>query len=283
MVAEALSSATQRLQGAGIEDARLEAEVLLAHALGSDRTHLLAELRSPLAHPASEAFERELSRRLQREPLAYITGHREFYGIDFICAPGALIPRPESELLVEFALRRIAECAGPSRVVDVGTGTGAIAIAIAIHAPTAQVVAIERSPDARTIAARNLQRHQLEDRVELQAGDLLEGAGVFDIIVANLPYVAAETWRALPPEIRDHEPREALVAGPLGTEAIEALLHAAPPHLAVDGLLAVEMGDTQARYLAAGARVIFPKASVCVMKDLAGRDRLLEVRRGGGG
>jgi release factor glutamine methyltransferase len=282
-VAEMVHSAAGRLRAAGIEDERLEAEVLLAHAMGTDRTHLLAGLHDDAPAAARGAFDAILARRLRHEPLAYIIGRREFYGIDIACAPGALIPRPETEMLVEIALGEIAARGAGLRLADVGTGSGAIAVAICVRSPGARVVAIEASAPALAIARENARRAGLEGRIELRRGDLLEGAGVFDVIVANLPYVSEGDWAALAPEIREHEPREALVGGPEGTEVIERLLATAPAHLARGGVLAAEIGDTQGASLLAAAQRCFPEAQVCVKKDLSGRDRVLEVRDGSGG
>jgi release factor glutamine methyltransferase len=277
-VAEIVHGAAGRLRDAGIEDERLESEVLLAHAMGIDRTHLLAGLHTDAPTVARAAFEVMLARRLRHEPLAYIVGRREFYGIDIDCAPGALIPRPETEMLVEIALAEIAARGAGLRLADAGTGSGAIAVAICARSPVARVVAVEASEQALAIAKENVRRAGLADRIELRRGDLLEGAGVFDVIVANLPYVSEGDWARLAPEIREHEPREALVGGPDGTEVIERLLATAPAHLAQGGVLAAEIGDTQGVRLLSAAQRRFPGAEVCVKKDLAGRDRVLEVR-----
>ncbi len=282
-VAETLHAATRRLASAGADDARLEAEVLLAFASGADRAHLLASLPDAVAPDSRRRFESLLARRLAHEPLAYILGHREFYAIDVACAAGALIPRPETEMLVELALDEVRERGGGVRIVDVGTGSGAIAIAIAINTPDAHIVAIEASPEALALARRNVEQYGLQGRIELRQCDLLEGAGVLDVIVANLPYISEADWAALAPEIRDHEPREALVAGPTGTEVVERLLEQAPEHLPPGGVLAAEIGDTQAERVLDAARRCFPGARSCVMKDLGGRDRMLVVRIATGG
>ncbi|MDP9236769.1 MAG: peptide chain release factor N(5)-glutamine methyltransferase [Chloroflexota bacterium] len=279
IVAEVAHDAAKRLASAGVEDARLEAEVLLACALSSDRTHLLAELHSRASLEALASFEAMIARRLTHEPLAYIVGRREFYGVEIICAPGALIPRPETEMLVDLALTEVAERGDDLRIADVGTGSGAIAVAICGRATRAHVVAIEPSAVARSMARQNIERHELQRRIELRSGDLLEASGVFDVIVANLPYVSEHEWQALSPEIREHEPREALVGGPIGTEVIERLLAGAQEHLAPRGVLAAEIGAAQGGSVTAKARWCFPDASVCVKKDLAGRDRVLEVRK----
>ena len=274
-----IARAAAQLSAAGIDDARLEAEVLFAHATGSRRSHVLATMRDDAPAAALDAFGRLLTRRLAREPLAYITGHREFYGIDIACAPGALIPRPESEMLVDIAVREIERRGTSLRIADIGTGSGAIAIAIAKHAPGARVTAIDASSDALDLARKNAQSRGVLARIELREGDLLEGAGEFDVIVANLPYVSEAEWPDLQPEIRDHEPRHALVGGPDGTEVIERLLRQADGHLASCGLLACEIGATQGDAVRGMVQQAFPQGSVDVVRDLAGLDRVVTVRK----
>lgn len=276
-LALALHFAAGDLAEAAGEDARLEAEVLLAHTLGIDCAHLLADLRSSLSLEQTAAFDVLLRRRIAREPLAYIVGHREFYGIEIACSPAALIPRPESEMLVDLALEE-ARRRGEIRVVDIGTGTGAIAVAVALNAANARVLATDVSEAALALARRNIERHGVESRVELRKVDLFDGLGVFDVIVANLPYVSEGNWRGLAPELRDHEPKTALVGGETGMEIIEAMLRQAPPHLAPGGVVAAEISDTQGAAALQAAHEAFREAAACVMKDLAGLERMLVVR-----
>ena len=281
-IASLLHTATVQLTAASIDDARLEAEVLLAHTLATDRAHVLARLTDSIDEASIARFAQRLTRRLAREPLAYIVGRREFYGIEIACGPGALIPRPETELVVDIALDEIRTRGGALCIADIGTGSGAIAVAIAANAPNVRITAIDASSDALTIARNNVDLHTVASRVELRVGNLLDGSGVFDVIVANLPYVSVAEWQTLQPEVREYEPRAALVGGREGTEAIEQLLRDAPPHLASGAVLALEIGATQAERLLAVARASFPNAEVCVMKDLAGLDRVLVVRAPGG-
>ena len=281
-IAELIHDAATRLDAARIDDARLEADVLLAQVLGIDRAHLLARMDDAVDDDADARFHALLTRRLGHEPLAYIVGQREFYGIDIACGPGALIPRPETEMLVEIALDEARRRGSGLRIVDVGTGSGAIAVAISANAAGARVIAIDASDAALALARRNVARAAVAKRVDLRVGDLLDGEGVFDVIVANLPYVSAADWEALAPEIREHEPRAALVGGARGTETVERLLRQAPAHLARGGLLAAEIGDRQGAWLTAAAGDCFPDDEVCVMKDLAGLDRVLVIRVRGG-
>lgn len=252
--------------------------MLLAHSLGIDRAHLLARLREPFEPMPALVFESLVMRRVQREPLAYITGSREFYGIEFACTRAALIPRPETELLVDLALAEIQERGDGWSVVDVGTGSGAIAVAIATGSVATHVVATDASLEALALARRNAERAGVADRIEFVQGDLLETRGAFDLIVANLPYVSEGEWQALAPELREWEPRNALVGGERGTEVIERLLEQAVAHLRPGGVLALEIGDTQGIRLAACARSCFPAADIRVRTDLAGLDRMLVVR-----
>lgn len=281
-IARLLHDATAQLAGASIDDGRLEAELLLAHALAADRAHVLARLSDAIDDHAHARFSSLLSRRVAHEPLAYIVVHREFYGVDIECAPGALIPRPETEMLVEIALGELRARSAELRIADVGTGSGAIAVAVAANAPSARITAVDASSEALAIARRNVERNGVADCVELHRGNLLNGAGRFDVIVANLPYISAAEWHTLQPEIRDHEPREALVGGISGTEVIEQLLRDAPPHLANGGVLAAEIGATQGTRVSTAARASFPSDEVCVIKDVAGLDRVLVVRTRGG-
>jgi release factor glutamine methyltransferase len=274
-IGDVLHRATAALEAAGVDDARLDAEVLLAQALCVDRAHLLARLHERIGNEAANAFGALLSRRLAHEPTAYITGRREFYGIEFTCTPAALIPRPETEMLVELALDAVRGSPLPLTVVDVGCGSGAVAVAIAVNAPGARVVGTDTSFDALRLARANA--HSAGAIVGFVRTRLLRGLRRADVIVANLPYIREDDWPALPPEIREHEPREALVGGARGTEAIEALLAEAPEVLAPGGTLAVEVGDGQAAVIAGRAGAAFPDGSVSVHDDLAGLPRVVRV------
>ncbi len=310
-IAQALADAAARFTAAGIEDdARLEADVLLAHVLGVTRSRLLAMFPDVLESEQRHAFEALVARRERREPVAYITGRCEFYGLEITVAPGVLIPRPETELLVEIALDEVRRRGVGLRVADVGTGSGAVAVALCATEqraesreqsgdaaeqraesrgqtleagrwnlePGLRVVAIDDSEGALAVARHNVEVHGVGDWVEVRSGDLLDEAGEFDVILANLPYVAESEWADLAPEVRDWEPREALVGGVRGAEVIERLLAQAPAHLAGGGVLAAEIGASQGAALSAVARECFPGAGVRVVQDLAGLDRVLVVR-----
>ncbi|MEX0785981.1 MAG: peptide chain release factor N(5)-glutamine methyltransferase [Dehalococcoidia bacterium] len=280
-MAQALRSSAARLRSAGIDDADLEAEVLLRHATGLTREQLFARLQEPLARTSRAAFSKLLLRRLAHEPAAYITGHREFFGLDLACSPAALIPRQETELLVEVAVAWVmghgSRVKAP-RVVDVGTGNGAIAVALAVHLPQARVVAVDTSRGALQLARRNALAHGVARRIEFVQGSLLTALrGEFDLVVANLPYVPSRAYATLAPEVRDHEPEQALNAGRRGTSLIEALLASASGGLRPGGLLLAEHGWNQGRLLRDAASSAFPRARVETKRDLAGRERLLVV------
>lgn len=279
-VQEALRDASRSLALVAGEEAALEAELLLCHALSIDRAHLYQRLRDELNRESDRAFQRLLERRLAHEPAAYILGRKEFYGLEFEVTPAAIIPRPETEILVEAVLAFARSLApDPIRVADVGTGGGAIAVALAANLPPAvQLIALDSSREALALAHRNAERHRLADRIEFLRGDLLAPLpSPVDAIVANLPYVTTAAWEALPPESRDHEPRPGLDGGPDGLRLIERLLRQTPPYLRPGGGLFAEIGDEQGAAAAALAREAFPDARVEVRPDLAGLDRVLAV------
>ncbi|MDI6858588.1 MAG: peptide chain release factor N(5)-glutamine methyltransferase [Dehalococcoidia bacterium] len=281
-LAEALHAAENRLAAAGIEDAAIEAEVLLRHVLQWDRPHLYARLQQEISPERDERFRKLIERRLAREPTPYITGHKEFFDLDLETTPVAPIPRPETELLVEEALRWAGERAQPLIVVDVGTGCGALAVAIAYHLPDALVYCTDLSAGALALAGRNAGLLGVKRRMRFLQGDLLEPLPEpADLIVANLPYVKTSVWDALQPEIRDHEPRPALDGGPEGTEVLERFLRQAPPYPKRPGLLLAEIGWDQGERLRAVARERFPDAHIEVKKDLAGLDRVLVIELAG--
>ncbi len=282
-VGETLREAQQRLAAAGIENTHLEAEVLLRHALGLSREALLARLREPAPEDARSSFESLLQRRLAHEPTAYVTGRKEFFGLDLECTPAALIPRPETELIVELALDWV-EGRGSRvervRMVDVGSGSGAIAVALAVHARIVRVLAIDTSRGALELARRNARKHGVEERIDLVQGDLLPAVRVrFDVIVANLPYVPLALRETLAPEIRVYEPDGALYVEGGGTALIEALLVQARDALAQGGVLLAEHAWDQGERVRDAARASFPDARIETRRDLAGRERVLVVKK----
>jgi release factor glutamine methyltransferase len=220
-VGDALAGATDAIAAAGAETPRLDAEVMLGAITGLDAAAIAANPERPLSGPEAREFAAMARRRVRREPVAYITGRKGFRHLDLSVDSRVLIPRPETELLVEIALEL-----QPAAVLDVGTGSGAVALAIAEELPAARVVATDTSAAALSVARANAQRLDLAGRVTFEQGTL-PPAGLnpgFDLVLANLPYVSEEEWRELAPEVRAYEPREALVPGPTGLEAISSLL-----------------------------------------------------------
>jgi len=277
-----LRRAEQTLRANGIEDPGIEAEVLLRHVLQLDRAYLLLRLPGELTEEQAEEYGRLIRRRLAHTPTAYLTGRREFYSMSLAVGPGVLIPRPETEHLVEAVLdagRELLTRQDRVTFVDVGTGSGAIALAVAKHLPALRVLATDVSPAALAMADLNAKRLRVAGRVTLLQGDLLEPlTEPVDIIGANLPYIPTNVWAALPPEIRDHEPRGALDGGEDGLRVIDRLLGQTPRHLAAGGVVILEMAYDQAatlRELVAGR---LPGASVEIRKDLAGHDRIAVIR-----
>jgi len=274
-VGEALEAAMDALAAAGCESARLDAEVMLAQATGWDRSRLASQPEARLPIGAARDFAQMVRRRVRREPVAYILGRRGFRRIEVLVDRRVLIPRPETELLVDLALEL-----GPSRVLDVGTGSGAIALAVADELEQSRVTAIDTSFDAVRVAQSNAERLGLDDRVDvvLRGPSSLMGAQpdghAFDLLLANLPYVSEDEWEGLAPEIRDYEPREALVPGSTGLEAIEALAEELLSLAPRPPVVALEIGAGQAE---AVSRLIAAAGygEVEVRSDLAGHDRIV--------
>lgn len=281
---EALQRGTVALRAAGIESPEFESDLLLRHALRQNRAYLYAHLPEALTPEQERTFFQVLRCRLQHRPTAYITGVREFYGLELYVAPGVLIPRPETELLVDESIRllrgRLATGVAPV-FVDVGTGSGAIALAVASHLPQAVCIGIDRSPAALAVAQFNAKRPRLAGRVEFVQGDLLRPLRApADVIAANLPYIPTAAWAALPPEIRDHEPREALDGGSDGLDVVRSLILAAPSHLRRGGALLLEIGAGQAEDVLHLLADAFPAGRRYSLRDLAGIERAVAVTCG---
>lgn len=281
-IQDALIWATERLAAAGCDTPRLDAEVLLCECAGVERAFLLAHGTDAVPAEAWSRFRDWVARREKREPLAYITGHREFYGMDFAVTPAVLVPRPETEHVVDEVLA-LAQARHrreqPLLIADVGTGSGAIAIALAVHLPHAQVCALDASREALEVAWRNAHRHGVVDRLCLVQSDLLEHLPwAVDILVANLPYVADEEWPALSPEIRFHEPTHALRGGANGLDLIRRLLAQAPAHMRPGGAVVLEIGAGQAADVGRAAQAAFRNAQIRVVQDYAGLDRVVVIQ-----
>jgi release factor glutamine methyltransferase len=271
--AAALEHAAGELRRAGVDTPTVDAEWLLAHTLSVSRSELQAFRSRELSADEERSFRACLERRARREPLAYVLGEWGFRRLTLSLDPRALVPRPETETVVERCLALLADVPKP-RVLDVGVGSGAIALAIADEHPFAHVVGIDSSEAALTLAGENRVRSEVDGRVTLVHGDLLEGVeGRFDLVVSNPPYVGAEEWERLQPEIRLYEPRAALV----GTAVGEAIARDAQALLVDGGVLVLEAGDGQAAGLAATLADLGYE-DVAITPDLAGRDRVVEGR-----
>ena len=296
-VGVALHAATRRIKGSGIDTPKLDSELMLGHVLGWTRTQLYTHMDRPLDDMEREAFEQLVERRLAYEPVAYLVGQKFFYGLDLFVDRRVLIPRPETELLVDLALDIImqadqsaarasysndsdrAHSEAPVRVADVGTGSGAVSLAIAANTRAAAVYGIDISADALAVAHANAQRHQLHDRVEFLHGDLLEPlTDPVDLIVANLPYIALHEWDDLAPDIAQFEPSLALSGGADGLGVIRRLIEQAPSRLRPGGMILMEIGANQGGAVALLTREQFPHAFVEVVTDYAYHDRIVRVQ-----
>jgi release factor glutamine methyltransferase len=283
-VGMALNSGTQRLKEAQIETAFLDAQVILAHVLGVDRPWLFAHPEVELTARQSDQFTERIARCVAREPVAYLVGRKEFYGLDLQVDSRVLIPRPETEMLVDEVLCEIEARGGdstssPVRVADVGTGSGAIALAIATHSEAARVYAVDLSRKALAVARSNCRRLDVRKQVTLLHGNLLEPLPeMVEIIVANLPYIGSAEYTQLDPTVRAYEPRLALESGEQGLDAIERLLQTAHRHLVPGGMIYLEIGWQQGTSVVEMVHRLLPSAgAVEVHQDYQGHDRMVAI------
>ncbi len=267
-----------------LASARLDAEVLLAHVLEQDRLALYLHYEDTVPGSALQTYRGLIRRRVNKEPIAYITGMREFYSISFAVEPSVLIPRPETEHLVEYVLEHVRDNAGSTgqgalRILEIGTGSGNLCIALAKHLPKAQIVSLDVSFSAISVAMKNRREHpDCSERIHLFQGNLLEGLhperARFHLIVSNPPYVPTESWDDLSPEVREHEPRVALDGGRRGTETLHGILSNAARFLLPDGALVLEIGEGQAEALAGVAEETGHYRQSRVLEDYAGKPRV---------
>lgn len=274
----------EHLKQHGSESPRLDAEILLAHARGCQRIQLYTNYDTPL-EPEERAAMRELvKRRATLEPVAYLVGFREFFGLDFEVGPGVLIPRPDTETLVVTLLEAAKDMETPQtlRVLDVGTGSGCIPISVAVNCPRAVVTAVELDENVAEVARRNAEKNGVSDRVTVLQGDLLAPLAAdaqFEIIASNPPYVTDEEMDELQPDVRLHEPHLALRGGKDGLDIVRRLLTEAPSRLAPGGVMLMEIAGAQAETV----RQLYAETGMFeaaeIVKDLAGRSRVVWARK----
>ena len=278
---EALQSATQTLLRTGIDDASVEAELLLGHVLRMSRTQLYTEPERVLTSAETKHLWCLVQRRLDHEPTAYVLGHCEFYGIDFYIDSHTFIPRPETELLVEKAVE-LAHCISHREkqitIADVGTGCGAIAISLALALPQAKIYATDISTSALQVAEINCQHHGVNSQVELLQGNLLEPLPQpVDMIVANLPYIKDCEFKDLSSEIINFEPMIALAGGKDGLDKIQQMLEQMPGKLNYGACFLLEIGQGQGEMVTSLISSYFPQASIELISDLGGIERVVKV------
>jgi release factor glutamine methyltransferase len=256
----------------------LDAQVLLAHHLRLPRTHVLAHPDWPLEAQAAQAFAQDVARLIAGEPLAYLLGVREFYGLTFEVSPQVLIPRPETELLIDEARSWLGKQApgGAPRVLDVGCGSGCIAVALAVHTPGLHLLAADISPGALSVAQRNARRHGVADRIQFVEADLLSPfAPGLDLICANPPYIASDALTRL--EVSRFEPRGALDGGPDGMDPTRRLIDQAKRRMNPGSCLLIEIEESRGMAARDMAERAFPRGRIAVLEDLGGRSRLLRI------
>lgn len=285
-ITQAIDEGASQLRTSGVEHERRTAGVLLAHVLGVDRTHLLIRSDEKVSESHYDNYLRLIERRAAGEPLQYITGHQEFYGLDFCVTPAVLIPRPETEFIVERIIELIDDAMHSPLVVDVGTGAGCIAVAIAVNVPRARVIATDASEGALEVARMNAARHGVAQRVEFFQGDLLEPLRAnhlensVDLLASNPPYVNEGTPELIQREVRDWEPREALFGGVDGLDFYRRLLVDSPEYVKPGGSVVFEIGFGQ---LDAVCKMIDGSEwkLVDVTRDLQGIPRTITACKGG--
>ncbi len=283
-IARSLMRGAAILEGAGIENPALDGELLLAHVMGIERTHLHAEIDCRLTYGEWEHFQWLLNRRAAREPLAYIVGKREFWSLELEVDHHVLIPRPETETLVEAAIETAAQVTGPGprNLLEVGTGSGAVAVALALELKDWAIWATDNSPRALPLARRNANRHKVTDKIEFISGDMfkpvLEKVSYFDMVLSNPPYIATGQLPQLAPEIRDHEPISSIDGGEDGLRFHRGIIEGAPRFLRPGSHLLLEMGAGQDGAVAGLINSTGNFSRPAFKPDLAGIPRVVRAR-----
>jgi len=278
-VREILNEVTRDFEAAGMETVRLDAEVLLAFCLNCDRLEFLKNPDMQISKSQLAVFNKLVSRRLKWEPVAYITGRKEFWSFTLEVNKGVLIPRPDTEIILEEALAVGKNIIAP-RIADIGTGSGAIALALAKELPEPKITATDISPAALKIAKKNARNLKLGKNIEFLKGDLFAPVkGFFDIIVSNPPYISAAEYEELPRGVKDFEPKIALLAGQTGVEFYEKLIYQSKNHLKKDGWLLMEIGAPQAEKIRDIMQECAFFEDIDVRRDYAGHDRVIKGRK----
>lgn len=270
-----LSDITTRISSISTSPA-LEASVLIGHVIKKPRTWVLAHPELNLTNQQNEQLNDSLTRLEHGESFPYVLGHWEFFGLDFKVTPDVLIPRPETELLVEKAITWLSNNPERRNIADIGTGSGAIAVSLAVNISDAKILATDISSKALQVATQNAEKHNVVNKIEFIECDLLPNNFSVDLICANLPYIPTETLHKLP--VFGREPTLALDGGQDGFKLISRLMRAAPQHLTPKALLLFEIEETLGRQAIDIAKQNFPNATIGLHKDLSGRDRLLEIQ-----
>lgn len=276
-----IQTTAEYLESKGSPSARLDTELLLSRALDTDRVQLYLRMDQPLLPAELDAFRELVRRRATHEPVAYILGRREFYGVSLEVSPAVLIPRPETEVLVDAVLEELPEDS-QARVLDIGTGSGAIALAVLKERPQVSAIATDVSTEALALAKKNAEALRLSGRIEFREGSLLEpleSGERFEIVASNPPYITEAEMAGLMPDVRDFEPRGALTPGGDGLALVRQIVEGAGPFVKPGGLLLVEIGATQGEAAYALAEAAGAWQDIEVRRDLAGLDRTLIARR----
>ncbi len=274
---------TEYLTQRQVDAPRLSAELLLSNVLGLKRIELYTQYNKPVPPEQLQRLRELVKRAGRHEPVAYLIGKTEFYSLEFEVTPDCLIPRPETELLAQRAIEFLRQRSGPQSVCDLGTGCGILAVTIAQSVPDAKVVATDLSETALAVAAHNVEKHQLQDRIELRHGDLFEPLvpklDQFDLLVSNPPYVSAAEYETLDKNVKDYEPRVALYAGADGLDVYRRISEKTDQFLKPDGLLLLEIGSTQGDAVKKLLERTNLFSTIEIQKDLSGRDRVVLARR----
>lgn len=284
-IGAAVAWTRQVLSQAGVSDAVQETTWLVQHALGMKSHQLASEVQEALPSEAWTNLESLIARRVSREPLQYLLGTQDFCGLEMAVSPAVLIPRPETELLIQEVVRDRGASRPGATIVDVGTGSGCLAITLATILTYARILAIDRSPDALAVAMSNASAHRVTEKIQWLQGDLLEPlreqafGATADVILSNPPYIAEGDWAQLQPEVRLFEPRMALVGGPTGIEFHERLLEGSRAFLVPGGLLLMEIGQGQATAVRQIAKRVGGYGDLTVVRDAAGIERIVMGHR----